>query len=86
MVEESPMAEHPTEYHRGEMDIREQVATFHLFNALTKWGSLYIGALLVLLTLWFCTDAGFIGGAVTGFVIVVLGVLLLREKKGASGH
>ncbi|MES2721653.1 MAG: aa3-type cytochrome c oxidase subunit IV, partial [Pseudomonadota bacterium] len=29
-----------SEYHRGEMDISEQVATFHLFNGLTKWGSL----------------------------------------------
>ena len=34
-----------SEYHRGEMDISEQVATFNLFNGLTKWGSLGLAAL-----------------------------------------
>lgn len=80
------MAEHGSDYHRGGMDIREQVATFHLFNALTKWGSLHIAALLILLTLWFCTDAGFLGGAAAAVVVVALGIVFLREKKGAAGH
>ena len=34
------MGEQSSDYHRGEMDIQEQVATFDLFMALTKWGSL----------------------------------------------
>ncbi len=80
------MAEHASEYHRGEMDITEQVATFHLFNNLTKWGSLHLVSLLVLLVLWFCTPAGFLGGFVTAVVVSVIGVLVLRDKKGASGH
>ncbi len=82
------MAEHGSDhdYHRGQMDIREQVATFHLFNNLTKWGSLHIAALLVFITLWFCTSAGFLGGLVAAVVVMVLGILLLREKKGVSGH
>jgi hypothetical protein len=80
------MAEHGSDYHRGEMDIKEQVSTFHLFNGLTKWGSLGIAALLVLITLWFCTDAGFMGGAVSAIVLLVLGIVFLREKKGSAGH
>jgi len=44
-----------SEYHRGEMDIQEQEATFAMFNGLTKWGSLAITSLLVWLVLWFCT-------------------------------
>ncbi|MCA6243718.1 MAG: aa3-type cytochrome c oxidase subunit IV, partial [Phenylobacterium sp.] len=27
-----------SEYHRGEMDISEQTATYAVFMALTKWG------------------------------------------------
>ena len=74
-----------SEYHRGEMDISEQVATFNLFNGMTKWGSLALAALLSLLVLWFCTPAGFGGGFVVAVVVTVLGVALLREKPEA-GH
>ncbi len=73
-----------SEYHRGEMDISEQVATFNLFNGLTKWGSLALASLLTLLVLWFCTSAGFIGGFATALVVTVLGVIVLREKPEAA--
>lgn len=73
-----------SEYHRGEMDISEQVATFHLFNGMTKWGSLALAALLALLVLWFCTPAGFLAGFVTAAVMVVIGVVVLREKPEAA--
>lgn len=73
-----------SEYHRGDMDISEQVATFSLFNGLTKWGSLALASLLAMLVLWFCTPAGFLGGFVTAAVLVVLGTLLLREKPDAA--
>lgn len=74
-----------SEYHRGEMDISEQEATFQLFNGMTKWGSLALAALLPMLVLWFCTPVGFLGGFVTAAVVTVLGALLLREKPDA-GH
>lgn len=73
-----------SEYHRGEMDISEQVSTFNLFNGLTKWGSLALASLLTLFVLWFCTTAGFMGGFATAAVVFVLGVLLLREKPDAA--
>jgi len=73
-----------SEYHRGEMDISEQTATFALFNGMTKWGSVALAALLSLLVLWFCTPAGFIPGAIVAVLIVVLGVTLLRDKPEAS--
>lgn len=75
---------HAHDYHRGDMDIREQANTFHLFNAWTKWGSLVLAVTLLTLTLWFATDAGFLGGAVTGVVVLALGIFALRERK--SGH
>jgi hypothetical protein len=73
-----------SEYHRGEMDIQEQVSTFNLFNSLTKWGSLAIASLLTMLVLWFCTPAGFISGFIVAVVMIVLGVTLLREKPTAE--
>lgn len=73
-----------SEYHRGEMDISEQVATFNLFNGMTKWGSLAMVALLALLVLWFCTPAGFLAGFVTAVVVTVIGVVVLREKPGSD--
>jgi VIT1/CCC1 family predicted Fe2+/Mn2+ transporter len=81
------MAGMASEHRRGEMDIQEQVSTFELFNNMTKWGSLFIGALVLLLAMWFCTGAGFGGAAITAVVVVALGVFLLREKpEAATAH
>jgi len=74
-----------SEYHRGEMDISEQVATFALFNGLTKWGSLALASFLALIVIWFCTPAGFLPGLITAVVLLALGIVLLREKPDA-GH
>jgi thiamine transporter ThiT len=73
------------DYQRGEMDIHEQSATFEAFGKMTKWGSLAVAVLLLTITLWFCTAAGFIGGVIPGVVLAVLGVVFLREKP-VSAH
>lgn len=78
------MADHASDYHRGEMDIQEQSATYDLFMGMTKWGSLAIAALLVLLVVWFCTPAGFLSGFISAAVLAVLGVVFLREKPAAA--
>ncbi|WP_068878421.1 MULTISPECIES: aa3-type cytochrome c oxidase subunit IV [unclassified Phenylobacterium] len=80
------MAGTPSDYQRGNMDIAEQVSTFHLVMGLTKWGSLYISAGLLFFTLLFCTHTGFVGSAISAVVLVVLGTLLLRDKKDAAAH
>jgi hypothetical protein len=78
------MASHVTEYHRGQMDIREQAATFDFVMRLTKWGSLAVAALVLFLTLWLCAGAGFMSAFVVAAVLVVAGVVFLREKP--EGH
>lgn len=80
------MAGTPSDYQRGNMDIAEQTATFHLVMGLTKWGSLYISAGLLFFTLLFCTHTGFVGSAISAVVLAVLGTLLLRDKKDAAAH
>ena len=78
------MANQASDYHRGDMDIHEQAATYNLVMALTKWGSLTIGSLVLILVLWFCTSAGFVGALATGVVVAALGIFILRD--GGSGH
>lgn len=78
------MADHGSDYHRGEMNIQEQVATYDLFMGMTKWGSLALAALLSFLVLTFCTTAGALAGIVTALVVTVIGVVLLREKPEAA--
>ncbi|MDB5465006.1 MAG: hypothetical protein JWP23_3395 [Phenylobacterium sp.] len=79
------MAGKASQYHRGDMDIHEQVSTFHLVMNITKWGSLVIAAVLITLVLWFCTSAGFLAGAITGLVVMGLGTVLLRSR-GEAEH
>ena len=77
------MAGPASDYHRGEMDISEQTATFALVMGITKWGSLVIASGLLALVIWFCTGAGFLPGAIAGGVALVAGIVLLR---GGGGH
>ena len=68
------------DYRRGEMDIQEQAATYAAFGKMTKWGSLAVAVLLLFITLLFCTPAGFAGSAIAAVVLLVLGVVSLKEK------
>lgn len=77
------MADHASDYHRGEMEIGEQVATYDAFMGLTKWGSLAVADLVLLITVWFCTPGGFMGGAAATVILTAVGVLLLRSRPEA---
>jgi H+/Cl- antiporter ClcA len=72
------------EYHSGDQDIREQVATFEAFGKLVKWGSLAIAALLLALVLWFCVGAGFFGGLIPPVVLIAVGIFFLRENPDST--
>ena len=73
------------DYHHGEMDVHEQVRTYHSFLVISKWGSLVLATGVLFFALLFCTKTGFLGSAASAFVLAVLGTLLLRERKNA-GH
>ena len=74
------MATQGGDYTRGEMIIEEHEKTYDGFLKMTKWGSLYLAVLLILLVLWFCTPTGFLGALVAAVVLAVLGTLALSEK------
>lgn len=71
-----------SEYHRGDMDIHEQSATYHLFVMMAKWGSLALAALLIFLVLAFCTPTSFFGSLAVGVIVAVGGYFVLREHEG----
>ena len=73
-------------HEHGQMDTRQQELTFHSFIKLSKWGSLYIAATILFLTMWFATDAGFFGGLIAAVAVLVVGTLVLREHKGPKAH
>jgi hypothetical protein len=80
------MAGQASSYHRGDMDIHEQVSTFHLVMGITKWGSVVLASLLIFLVLAFCTGVGVFGGLISGVVVLSLGILLMRNRGDAGGH
>jgi hypothetical protein len=71
------------DYHHGDMDIHEQAATFKSVMSGTKWGSLAVAVSVLLLTLWFCTDAGFFGGLIPAVIVTAIGVYALRDRPAA---
>jgi hypothetical protein len=72
-------------YVRGDMQINEQVSTFHLFMGLTKWGALAVACVLVFLTLWFHPGGTFVAGFIGTAALAVVGFWALKPKGGA-GH
>ena len=79
------MAGPSSDYQRGAMDIAEQTSTFELVMGMTKWGSLAIAVGVLFFVLWFCTHFGFMGAAFTSLVLLVAGIVFLREAP-ASAH
>lgn len=81
------MASHAAEtaaHEHGQMNVAEHTATFRSVMGLFKWGSLWTAALLILLTMWFCTPAGFFPALVVTVIVLVIGGVFLRSKPAAA--
>jgi hypothetical protein len=74
------VADTDSEYHHGQQNPATQIADFRLFAASTKWISLFAGTLILVLTLWFCTNVGFLGGLVPGLIVLGIGIAVFRNK------
>lgn len=80
MANKMSAAEH-AEFERGKQQIEEQVSTYRLFLNLAKWGSLWIGAVLAFLTLWFMPNGSFFGGFMAMVVMLVAGWWFMKAPK-----
>ena len=67
-----------SDYRHGEMEISEHARTYRAFGNMAKWCSLHIAVLVVMLVLWFCLGASFLGGLIPGVILLALGVTFLR--------
>ena len=72
------MDEATSTYQHGDQEISQQAATYRLFGSLTKWASLMIAVTLVMLVLWFCIGAPFLGGFIPGMIVLAAGISFLR--------
>jgi len=80
MALDSPIDHEPIDYSIGSMDITEQRATFNVIMRMVKWVSLGIAALLLMLTVWFGTEAGFLPAFLSAAALMVIGFFLLKAK------
>ena len=67
-------------YTSGEMPIEEQTSTYHVFDGLVRWGSLAVAAIVLFLSITFCTSLGLVTAAIATLVLVGAGVLALKGK------
>ncbi|HSZ50653.1 MAG TPA: aa3-type cytochrome c oxidase subunit IV [Caulobacteraceae bacterium] len=74
------MDETASDYQHGEMSVAEQARTYRAFGNMAKWCSLAIAVLVVMLVLWFCLGATFLGGLIPGVLLLALGVTFLRAQ------
>ena len=77
------MAEQASEYHRGQMNIHDQQATFRAVMTGTKWSSLVVVVGVLFFTLLFCTEAGFGASLLSAIIVSVIGVFALRSRAPA---
>ena len=61
----------------------EHERTYHAFSILVRWSMLVLGDLILWLSLWFASPAGFLGATVVGIAVFVLGYMFLvrHEEK-----
>ena len=81
MADPHPASDTHEGYVRGSQEIGEQKQTFDAFMGLSKWGSLWIAALVLFLIMWFQPNGSFIAGAISAAVLMVAGWFLLKSKK-----
>lgn len=55
--------------------------TYKTFNIILRWCMTLLAAVIAFTTLWFATDAGFVGGAIVGLIILFLGYNLLVKHE-----
>lgn len=58
---------------QSDQDLLVHERTYHVFSVFVRWSIVGVAVALTVLTLWFATPAGFLGGLVAGVVLAVAG-------------
>jgi hypothetical protein len=59
--------------------INTHADSYHRFMLGLKWTVVHLASLMVLLTVWFATPAGFLSGLVAGAVVYAGGIFAMRR-------
>jgi hypothetical protein len=60
-------------------ELARHAETYHRFMLGVKWVAIHLAALMVFLTLWFATPAGFAWGLIGGLLVVGVGVFAMSH-------
>jgi len=74
------MAGQAQDYHHGDQDVHAQQATFRAVMNATKWSCLAVAVGVLLFTMWFCTDAGFLTALFSAIVLTAVGIFALHSR------
>jgi hypothetical protein len=69
-----------------ENDIVRHAETYHRFSLAVKWFVIHFAAVVIFLTLWFATPAGFGWGLIAGLVVLAAAVWAMRHGLAHSSE
>lgn len=70
----------------GPAELAVHSTNYHRFMLAVKWFGIHLAALLALLTLWFCTPAGFVAGLIAAIVVVAVGAYAMTHGLNHSSE
>lgn len=70
----------------GEKEFAAHAGSYHRFMLGLKWVCITLGSMIVFLTMWFATSAGFLAGAITGAIIAAVGVYAMNHGLAHSSE
>jgi len=61
------------------VELARHASTYHRFMLGVKWVAIHLAAMMVFLTLWFATPAGFWWGLISGLIVIGVGVYAMNH-------
>ena len=71
---------------QADAEISTHAADYHHFSLALKWSAIHAAALLVFLTLWLGTPAGFLRALIAGIVIFAGGIYAMNHGLAHSSE
>ncbi len=78
------MAETVSDYHHGDQNISENLASWRRFMTLTKLAALNLAVIILVCGLWFCVGESFFGGLIPGVILFALGLWFILRKPSSE--
>ena len=70
----------------GTPELARHAETYHRFMLGVKWAAIHLASLVVFLTLWFATPAGFVSGLISGLAVFGIGAYAMTHGLNHSSE